>query len=281
MAKILQGSAIAASIRQEMKAEVGFYRPRLDVFLVGDNPASKLYVKKKQEACNEVGIKSVVHELDAYISQEKLHEAIEQANKDKEVHGILVQLPLPNQDRYKVFDVIDPKKDVDVFTPVNVGLLVQGRPRFLPCTPHGIQVMLQRSNIPIKGQRIAILSRSDVIGRPLSAMLIHDNDEYANATVTVCHDKTDPEEMKEITRNSDIIVVAVGIPEFLKKDMVSSWKNTTVVDVGTTKIGNKIVGDVDDGVWDVAMAVSPAVGGVGPMTVAMLLKNTLIAARNQ
>jgi methylenetetrahydrofolate dehydrogenase (NADP+)/methenyltetrahydrofolate cyclohydrolase len=198
-------------------------------------------------------------------------------------HGLLVQLPLPPEyDPFPVFDAIAPEKDVDVFNPVNVGLLLQGRPRLKPCTPAGIVEMLKRSGINLPGKKVAVINRSNVVGKPLSSMLIQDCDEYANATVTICHNKTPPDLLKAITLASDIIVVAVGIPNFLKADMVRPGQ--VVVDVGTNRTPdtNKLIGDVDFGpVSEIVAAISPVPGGVGPMTVTMLLRNILEAAKMQ
>ena len=277
-AKIIDGKSIAEQIRKELKEEIYKERfvPRLDVVLVGNDPASRIYVQKKYEACHSVGMSSVIHHLDD-ITEEKLLDTIEELNHCGLTHGILVQLPLPGFDTHKVFSAIHPFKDVDVFNPTNVGLLVQGRPRFQPCTPHGIQIMLHRSGISVKGKHVVVINRSNIVGKPLSSMLIQDNDEFANATVTVCHNNTPPEQLSSITRMADIVVVAVGIPNFLKADMIRS--GAVVVDVGTTKVAGKLFGDVDPTVWEVASYVTPVPGGVGPMTVAMLLVNTLQAAR--
>jgi methylenetetrahydrofolate dehydrogenase (NADP+)/methenyltetrahydrofolate cyclohydrolase len=285
-AKIIDGSAIAAQIQQELKGEVAFFtennvQPCLAVVLVGDNPASKVYVRKKREACEAVGIASKL--ITNINNHYDLMDELEILNRSKDVHGILVQLPLPKDewgDDYnlrEVFEGISPWKDVDVFHPENVGLLVQGRPRFHPCTPHGIQIMLARSGIQVKGKHVVVINRSNVVGKPLSSMLIQDCDEYANATVTVCHDSTPPEQLKQISRSADVVVVAVGIPGFLKADMVG--KGAVVVDVGITRVNGKILGDADPGVREVAGWVTPVPGGVGPMTVTMLLVNTLKAAR--
>jgi methylenetetrahydrofolate dehydrogenase (NADP+)/methenyltetrahydrofolate cyclohydrolase len=285
-AKIIDGSAIAAQIQQELKGEIAFFtehnvQPCLAVVLVGDNPASKIYVRRKREACEAVGIRS---ELVTNINNHyDLMDELAVLNRSRNIHGILVQLPLPKDEwgedynLREVFEGIAPWKDVDVFHPENVGLLVQGRPRFLPCTPHGIQIMLARSGIQVKGKHVVVINRSNIVGKPLSSMLIQDCDEYANATVTVCHDNTPPEQLKRISRSADVIVVAVGIPGFLKADMVGA--GAVVVDVGITRVNGKILGDVDSSVREVAGWVTPVPGGVGPMTVTMLLVNTLKAAR--
>ncbi len=279
-AKIIDGKAIARQIRDEVAAKIAGMttKPRLDVIMVGDNPASKVYVRKKQEACNEVGIESKLHT--DVSSEVSIRHKIHLLNVCPDVHGILVQLPLPKEiNQYEIFDMIHPWKDVDVLHPENVGLLVQGRPRFQPCTPHGIQVLLTRSGIQIKGKHVVVINRSEIVGKPLSSMLIHDNDEYANATVTVCHDNTPEKNLASITRSADIVVVAVGIPGFLKWDMLKP--GAVVIDVGTTRVGDKLVGDAAPCVWDYSSYVTPVPGSVGPMTVAMLLVNTLKAMELQ
>lgn len=285
-ARIIDGKAIAAQIQKELQGEVAFFtdhnvQPCLAVVLVGDNPASKVYVQKKREACEAVGIASKL--ITDINNQYDLMDELEILARSKNVHGVLIQLPLPKDEwgedyrLHEVFDNIPPLKDVDVFHPENVGLLVQGRPRFLPCTPHGIQIMLARSGIQVKGKHVVVINRSNIVGKPLSSMLIQDCDEYANATVTVCHDNTPPEQLKRITKEADIVVVAVGIPGFLKADMIG--KGAVVVDVGITRIHGKIFGDAEQGVREVAGWITPVPGGVGPMTVTMLLVNTLKAAR--
>jgi methylenetetrahydrofolate dehydrogenase (NADP+)/methenyltetrahydrofolate cyclohydrolase len=281
--KIIDGSKIAAQIKSELFEEVKQfyddygYVPGLAAVIVGKNPASELYVSKKMQACGEVGIEPTTCYIPA--EEDALIHQISVLNKRKTIHGFILQLPLPiGMDPNKFFGMIDPRKDVDVFNPENVGLLVQHRPRFKPCTPHGIQVLLYRSGIQIAEKRVVVINRSNVVGKPLSSMLIQECDDFGNATVTVCHDRTPPQLLKEICRESDIIVVAVGKPGFLTSDMVKP--GAAVVDVGITRIGKKIFGDVDfEGVSKVASAITKVPGGVGPMTVAMLLKNTLQAAK--
>lgn len=284
MAKFIDGTAIAAQIEKEIKEGVDGYKtlqmrsPCLAVLLLSDDPASKIYVGRKQQACERVGIRSVLTgEMCSAPGHLKMNLKILAENKD--VDGILLQLPLPLHygDWRQYFSMIDPLKDVDVFHPENVGLLVQGRPRFEPCTPQGIREMLTRSGISFKGKHVVVINRSDVVGKPLSSMLIQDCDQWANATVTVCHDETPHETLKAICLSADIIVVAVGKPGFLTSDMVSP--SQVVVDVGTTRVGKKLVGDVDPKVYDIVQWVTKVPGGVGPMTVSMLLKNTLRAAQ--
>jgi len=290
VAHIIDGSKIAQELQKEIAAEVQDFQadtgvtPCLVVLLAGSDPASAVYVQRKRDACARVGIRSELYQ--PYIGfsegQKTLEGILCYLNEEPWCHGILVQLPLPSPvNQYTIFDLINPDKDVDVFNPLNVGLLVQGRPRLKPCTPHGIQEMLRRSGIGIAGKKVVVINRSDVVGKPLSSMLLQDNDEYANATVTVCHNRTPPALLKEITRAADIIVVAVGIPGFLTADMVRAGQ--VVVDVGVNRLGGKkLVGDVDfAAVSKIVEAISPVPGGVGPMTVTMLLRNTLEAAKEQ
>lgn len=295
MAEILDGNAIAASIKAEIKQKIDKARdqatensiiyspPCLAVVLCSDDPASEIYVRKKREACAEVGINSfLIKPFEGGIKNwfdpmGHLLSTIDYLNNDKSVHGILVQLPLPDSlNKCRIFDAINPLKDVDVFSPTNVGLLLQGRPRFVPCTPQGIQELLTRSGIRLAGKQVAVINRSDIVGKPLSALLIQDHGE-ANATVVTCHDQTPPSRLKQVCLSSDIIVVAVGKAGFLTEDMVPN--GGIVVDVGINRVGKKIVGDVDfKAVSNKASHISPVPGGVGPMTVTMLLKNTLLAS---
>lgn len=282
--KIIDGSAIAGQIKSELLQEVRQFRndygysPGLAAVIVGKNPASELYVSKKMQACGEVGIEPTICSIPA--EEDVLMHQIDILNKRKSIHGFILQLPLPiGMDPNKFFGLIDPKKDVDVFHPENVGLLVQHRPRFKPCTPHGIQVLLYRSGIQIAEKRVVVINRSNVIGKPLSSMLIQECDDFGNATVTVCHDRTPPQLLREICLESDIIVVAVGKPGFLTSDHIKP--GAIVVDVGITRVGKKIFGDVDfENVSKIASAITKVPGGVGPMTVAMLLKNTVEAAKH-
>lgn len=282
-ATIIDGKAIAAEIRKEIKIEIqklGII-PSLRVITIGNDPASQVYVNKKIEACEEVGIKA----SQIFATSYTLLKQIEFLNEDNKVHAYILQLPLPKEmNPLNYFSKFNPLKDVDVFHPENVGLLVQGRPRFKPCTPHGIQIMLNRSGIKVAGKNVVVINRSNVVGKPLSSMLIQECPEYANATVTVCHDHTPPNLLKSLCLEADIVIVAVGKPGFLTADMVNS--NQIVVDVGinriyTTEGKMKIVGDVADGVKDIVKAISPVPGGVGPLTVACLLKNTLKACQMQ
>lgn len=281
--RIIDGSAIAADIRKELRQEVLDFKkttgvtPTLVALMVGNNPASQIYVQRKIKACDEVGI--LAYKIEINEDEEYLSKQIRNLNNNDSVHGYILQLPLPlgwNPNKY--FSEFNPFKDVDVFNPENIGLLVQGRPRFRPCTPYGIQTMLHRSGIKVAGKRVVIINRSIVVGKPLSSMLIQECDDYANATVTVCHDKTPPDILKSITQDADVVIVAVGKPGFLTADMVK--KGSVVIDVGITRVGNKVVGDVDfENVSKIAGAISPVPGGCGVMTVACLLQNTLVAAK--
>lgn len=281
-ATILDGKSLAREIRDELAVEVVDFiqnnsvTPALAAVLVGDDPASDVYVRNKRRDCETVGIHSVLHRMPAETTQEELLEKIAKLNKDISIHGILVQLPLPPQiESTVVLEAISPNKDVDAFHPQNVGLLVQGRPRFLPCTPAGVQQMLLRNNIAISGQRVAVVGRSDIVGKPLSIMLAQ-RGEGADATVTLCHSRT--QDLPAVTRDADILVVAIGRPQFITGEMIRP--GATVIDVGVNRTDDGLVGDVDfASAAEVAGAISPVPGGVGPLTRVMLLSNTLTAAR--
>lgn len=285
-AKLIDGTFHAQEIMGEVANDVKNLKenkgvtPCLGVIMVGDDPASAVYVRKKQEACERVGINSiltVVNENDCWKAKERVEWAIYEFNGNANVHGILLQLPVPGIRAQPLFEIINPKKDVDVLHPENVGLLVQHQPRFKPCTPHGVQVLLNRSGIEIPGKHVVVINRSNVVGKPLSSMLVQDCDEYANATVTVCHDRTPPDRLKELTLQADIVCVAVGKPGFLTADMVKP--GAVVVDIGITRVGKRVVGDVDfERVKEVAGWITKVPGGIGPMTVAMLMFNTVQAA---
>ena len=288
-AELLDGKAIANEIKQELGKEVAKFIedtsvvPCLAAVLVGEDPASQVYVRNKQRACERVGIDSQLHRLPAETTQAELLDLVDQLNASSEVHGILVQLPLPGHiDATKVLDAIDPAKDVDAFHPDNVGRIAQGRPRFLPCTPHGVQQILHRSNIPVSGQHVVVVGRSDIVGKPLAMMLVQRDSTLgaaaANATVTVCHSRS--KELSSITREADILVAAVGQPKLITADMVKP--GAAVIDVGINRTDEGLVGDVDfDDVREVAGHLTPVPGGVGPLTIAMLLRNTLTAAATQ
>lgn len=281
-ARIISGKAIAASIREEIAARAAEFRqqtgvqPHLAAVLVGEDPASAVYIRNKHRACEEAGFQSTVHRLSADTTQAELLDLIGRLNADSAVHGILIQLPIPKQiSQQVVLDAVAPHKDVDCFHPENVGLMVQGRPRFLPCTPHGVQQMLVRSDIEIAGAHVVVVGRSEIVGKPLAMMLVQKG-PHANATVTLCHSRT--RDLAAITRTADILVAAIGSPEFITADAVKP--GSTVIDVGMNRVNGKLLGDVEfAGVSEVAGAITPVPGGVGPMTITMLLENTLTAAR--
>ena len=281
-AAIIDGKAVAADLRLKLADEVSEFtrttnvQPHLAALLVGEDPASAVYVRNKQKACDKSGIRSTLHRLPDVITEDGLLVLIHQLNNDPSVHGILVQLPLPAHIREQVvLDAVTPLKDVDCFHPENVGLMVQGRPRFLPCTPHGVQQLLLTSGIQVAGSYAVVLGRSEIVGKPMAMMLVQ-RGAAADATVTVCHSRT--KNLADITRQADIIVAAIGKPRFVTADMIKP--GAVVIDVGINRVDDKLVGDVDYGpVSEVASAITPVPGGVGPMTIAMLLQNTLTAAR--
>jgi methylenetetrahydrofolate dehydrogenase (NADP+) / methenyltetrahydrofolate cyclohydrolase len=281
-ARIIDGKAIADKVQAEIAAQVTELReqsgvvPHLVAILVGDDPASASYVRGKKRACEQAGLRSTVHPLPAATTEQDLLALVQQCNADRDVHGILVQLPLPKQIRtQRVLDSVSPLKDVDAFHPENVGLIVQGRPRFLPCTPHGIQRLLAESNTKTPGAEVVVLGRSEIVGKPMALMLMQKGAE-ADATVTVCHSRT--RNLPEVTRRADILIAAIGSPKFVTADMVKP--GAVVIDVGINRVDDKLVGDVDfDAVREVASAITPVPGGVGRMTIAMLLANTLKAAK--
>jgi methylenetetrahydrofolate dehydrogenase (NADP+)/methenyltetrahydrofolate cyclohydrolase len=283
-ANLLDGKALAKEIRAEIAQDVEKFVadtkvvPCLAAVLVGEDPASQIYVRNKQKACEKAGIKSQLHRPPADISMDELLSLIAQLNDDPEVHGILVQLPLPEGlDESRILDAVDPLKDVDAFHPENVGRISQGRPRFLPCTPHGIQEMLVRYEIPIAGSRAVVVGRSDIVGKPMAMMLLQRADG-ANATVTVCHSRT--KDLPDVCRQADILIVAIGRAKFVTAEMIKP--GAAVVDVGMNRTDEGLFGDVDfEGAKDVAGHITPVPGGVGPLTITMLLKNTLTAARLQ
>lgn len=282
-ATLLDGKALAQQIQAELAQEtIEFMEnngatPCLAAVLVGEDPASEVYVKNKRQACQRVGIDSQLHRLPRDASTEQLLQLVKSLNKDDAVHGILVQLPLPSQiAAQRVLQAVHPRKDVDAFHPENVGLLVQGRPRFLPCTPHGVQQLLRRSGVDTAGSHVVIVGRSDIVGKPLALMLMQ-RGTGADATVTVCHSKS--RNLAEIARQADILVVAIGRPKFVTAEMVKP--GAVVVDVGINRTDAGLVGDVDfAAVRKVASRITPVPGGVGPLTVTMLLYNTLTAARD-
>jgi methylenetetrahydrofolate dehydrogenase (NADP+)/methenyltetrahydrofolate cyclohydrolase len=281
-AQRIDGKAVAKRIREELAREVTRFvqdtavTPHLAAVLIGDDPASAVYVRNKERACAKTGIQSTLHHLSAETTTDELLSLIGELNTTATVHGILVQLPLPKQINEKqILDAVSPLKDVDAFHPENVGLIVQGRPRFLPCTPHGIQQLLVESHTTTAGAHAVILGRSEIVGKPM-ALLLMQRGEAADSTVTVCHSRT--RDLKEITRTADILIAAIGLPRFVTAEMVKP--GAVVIDVGINRVHDKLVGDVDfEPVAEIASAITPVPGGVGPMTIAMLLKNTLTAAR--
>jgi methylenetetrahydrofolate dehydrogenase (NADP+)/methenyltetrahydrofolate cyclohydrolase len=298
-ARILDGAAIARQIREEVKAEAlvfvnaGGRRPGLGALLVGDDPASQIYVSSKTKACEDLGLHHVTERLLSSASTEEVLAVVERFNRDPAIHGILVQLPLPKQvDALRVLDAVSPLKDVDGFHPENVGLLSQGRVRFAPCTPAGVMELLRREGIDPKGQRAVVVGRSDIVGKPMAMLLLH-----AHATVTIAHSRT--RDLAAVTRTADILVAAAGKPALLRAEHVR--EGAVVIDVGIHRISTvaeardmlsparllkfdpvrgSVVGDVHaPSVAAVASALTPVPGGVGPLTIAMLMSNTLKAAK--
>lgn len=292
-AKILDGKATAAAMRERIGQDVarwvqsGGAVPCLTAILVGDDPASQVYVRNKHRACQQVGIDGRVERLPAETGQAELLERVRRINADPAVHGILVQLPLPQVDDPAaridprvVLDAIDPAKDVDAFSPVNVGLISQDRPRFLPCTPQGIVRLLAHYKLRTAGRRVVVVGRSDIVGKPIAMMLASKDGvcgpDYANATVTLAHSRSN--DLPSVTREADILIAAVGRPELIRGDWIRP--GAVVIDVGINRVGDRLVGDVAfDEAVAVASAVTPVPGGIGPLTIAMLLQNTLEAAQ--
>lgn len=282
-ARLLEGKVFAAKLKeeagkkaQELKAKYGI-TPGLAVIIVGENPASQVYVRNKHKACTELGFYSEGVEMPATTTREELLAEIQRLNNDEKIHGILVQLPLPKELQpyeSEVLEAINPLKDVDGFHPVNVGRLVTGQKALVPCTPHGCLRMLELADIPVEGANAVIIGRSNIVGKPMLHLLLG-----KNATVTICHSRT--KNLAEITRQADILVAAVGKAGFVTADMVKP--GATVIDVGINRIApKKLVGDVDfEAVKEVAGAITPVPGGVGLLTIAMLMQNTVEAARLQ
>lgn len=277
MAKIINGKEISAKVRGDIAREVEVLKskgitPGLAVVIVGEDPASKVYVRNKHRACEETGIYSEVHELPESTTEAELLALVEKLNADKNIHGILVQLPLPKHLNDKaVIERIDPKKDVDAFSEINVGKIMLGEYDFLPCTPAGVMELLKESGIDPAGKECVIVGRSNIVGKPQAMLMLH-----ANATVTICHSRT--HDLAEVTRRADILVAALGKPNFITGDMVK--EGAVVIDVGINRLPDgKLTGDVDfASVEPKASYITPVPGGVGPMTITMLLKNTLKAA---
>ena len=276
MSNIIDGKLVASSVKQAVKQEVEelhkkHIKPCLAVILVGENPASLVYVNNKQKTCNELGIESKSIIISEDFGQENLLDVIQDLNEDPTVNGILCQLPLPaGYDEQAVIEAINPTKDVDAFHPINVGRIVTGDYAFLPCTPAGIMEMLQYYNIGISGKECVVVGRSNIVGKPMSMLLLH-----KNGTVTIAHSKT--KDLSEVCRRADILVAAVGKPKFITADMVKD--GAVVIDVGINRIDGKLCGDVDfENVSRKTSWITPVPGGVGPMTIAMLIFNTLKSA---
>ena len=277
MAKLLMGKEVSARIKAELKTEVENLKkeginPGLAVIIVGEDPASQVYVRNKERACEECGIYSEKYALPAETTQEELLKLIDELNNKSSISGILVQLPVPKHiDEKTIINALAPNKDVDAFHPVNVGKIMVGNYDFVPCTPAGVMELIKESGIDVSGKECVIVGRSNIVGKPQAMLLLHQN-----GTVTICHSKT--KNLAEKTKNADILVAAVGIPNFIKGDMIK--KGAVVIDVGINRLENKkLCGDVEfESAEKVAGAITPVPGGVGPMTIAMLMKNTVKAA---
>ena len=286
MSELISGKVIGASINEELRKEVDQLKtngiePCLAVVLVGEDPASEVYVRNKKRTCGEIGIRSIGHDLPASTTQEELEKLIQSLNDDPAVHGILCQFPLPEKlDETRVILTISPDKDVDGLHPLNAGLIAMGQPKFISCTPYGVLQMLKRSRISTSGKNAVVLGRSNLVGRPIATLL---SSKGWDATVTVCHSRT--ANLAEVTSEADILVAAIGIPEFVKAEMVKP--GAVVIDVGINRIydaskasGSRMVGDVAfKQAEEKASFITPVPGGVGPMTIAMLMANTVNAAR--
>jgi methylenetetrahydrofolate dehydrogenase (NADP+) / methenyltetrahydrofolate cyclohydrolase len=286
--KKISGTEIRNQIISELRQEVERLKekgiePTLAVILVGDDPASAIYVRNKKRTCEELGFRSIEKKMSQETTQTELLTVVAELNEDPDVNGILCQVPLPEQcDEHEVILAIRPEKDVDCFHPYNLGLLTAGKPNFMPCTPFGVLQILKRSGYEIKGKNVVVLGRSNIVGRPLSILM---SLKGLDATVTVCHSRT--QNLPEVCRSADILVAAIGVPRFVTAGFVR--KGAVVIDVGTNRIddpthpkGSRLVGDVDyDAIGDIAEAATPVPGGVGPMTIAMLMYNTINAARLQ
>ncbi len=279
MAELINGKEIAAKMRADIAKEAEALKnekgvtPGLAVVLVGEDPASKVYVGMKKKACAEAGFYSVEHKLAVETSEEELLTLIDELNSDDKVHGILVQLPLPKQiNESKVLDAISPSKDVDGFHPYNVGRLLTGKPTFQSCTPYGIIKLLEQTGVSLEGKEAVVVGRSNIVGKPVALMLLQ-----KNATVTICHSRT--KDLKGKVKAADVVIAAVGVPEMVKGDWIK--EGAVVIDVGMNRLeSGKLVGDVEfDAASKVASAITPVPGGVGPMTITMLLYNTLEAAK--
>jgi methylenetetrahydrofolate dehydrogenase (NADP+)/methenyltetrahydrofolate cyclohydrolase len=278
--QVMEGTAVAAELRAEAAAEAARFRasagraPGLRVILVGEDPGSAVYVRSKEKAAREAGFEADTVRMPATTSESDLLGRVQEANRDPTVDGLLVQMPLPGSiDARRILDAVDPSKDVDGFHPVNVGLLQQGRPHLVPCTPAGIMELLRRSEVAVAGKRAVVVGRSEIVGKPMAALLL-----AGNATVTIAHSKT--RDLPAICREAEILVVAIGRPRFVTAEFVRP--GAVVIDVGINRLEGRLAGDVDfESVRAVASAATPVPGGVGPLTVAMLLQNTVRAARSR
>ena len=277
MATIMDGKELSKKIREQVKEEVDRLKqknifPKLAVIMVGEDPASKVYVRNKSKACSDTGIEYEEFLLNENTSMDKLLKVIKELNERKDVHGILLQSPIPKPlDIYTAFETIDFRKDVDGFHPVNIGRLALKRQTFISCTPHGVMKLLEEYNINLKGSNVVILGRSNIVGKPLAQCLLNED-----ATVTICHSKT--KNIEEITKNADIVISAIGKPKFVSSDMIK--EGAVLIDVGINRLEAGLVGDVDfEEVSKKASYITPVPGGVGPMTIAMLLHNVVIAAK--
>ena len=278
-AAIIDGRMVAARWKEKIAQETQAWiargvTPHLAVVLVGENPASQVYVRNKENACRKAGMRSTLIRLPEDCAQETLEQTVRELNADESVHGVLVQLPLPaHLDEAAVLRLIDPDKDVDGFHAMNAGRLMSGQPCFVPCTPLGVMKLLEAYDIPVRGKRAVVVGRSNIVGKPMALLLL-----AADATVTVCHSRT--ENLAEITREADILVAAVGRPNFITADMVKP--GAAVIDVGINRVDGALLGDVDyAGASEVAGFITPVPGGVGQMTIAMLLANTLDAVKRR
>src|SRR6185369_1496995 len=277
MAQVIDGKAIAAKIRGELSAKVADLKsegvvPGLAVVLVGEDPASKVYVSMKEKACSDVGIFSDEYKLSAETSETELLSLIAKLNADRKINGILVQLPLPKHiNTEKVLEAISPDKDVDGFHPYNVGRLMVGKPTFQPCTPYGVMVMMKEIGLDLTGKNVVVVGRSNIVGKPVAIMCLQQH-----ATVTICHSRT--KTLADVVRSADVVIAAVGVPEMIKGDWIK--EGAVVIDVGVNRVGEKkLVGDVEyAAAFERASAITPVPGGVGPMTITMLLYNTVDSA---
>jgi len=277
LAKIIDGKSLAAALRASLKSRIDALaargvRPGLAAILAGDDPASRVYVRNKARACEDTGVRSEIHALPENVSERALLERIAQLNADRPVHGVLVQLPLPRHlDAHRVLDAVSPAKDVDGFHAVNLGALVQGRPGFVPGTPAGVMRLIEHAGVDLAGRQAVIVGRSNIVGKPLALLLLQ-----KDATVTICHSRT--RDLTAVARQADVLIAAVGRPGLITASMVKP--GACVIDVGINRLADgKLAGDVDfDAVKEIAGSITPVPGGVGPMTIAMLIANTVRAA---